>query len=159
MNTSTPTPQPTESRWGRPWFGGNTRTLIVLSVVLGLLLDAGLGWLFVLLEPADISPLAIFVVGFLVFLPFCVGLMWGILVDFNSLPGTVEDAEDSVESRWLLRAGASAFLDLMVTIGVVAGVLSFVEIDLDITWVLLGLFFVGSVDFGIRYFVLTRREG
>lgn len=66
--------------------------------------------------------------------------------------------EDSVESRWMERATAGAFLDVVIAAGVALTLTSLLDLDVPGRLVLLGLLGGAGADTALRYRVLSRRE-
>lgn len=147
------------STWGRSRFGGSGRGLIAVSLTSGVVLSAGFGWLFTILEPANLRPGLLFAVGVVVTFPFSAMLAWALLVDRSTLTGAVTRPEETVESVWYERAAAGAFTDLVAVIGIGAAAMTFFFPDVSGGAVLIGLFGVTAADFGIRYLVPSRRGG
>ena len=85
-----------------------------------------------------------------------IGLGMKIFVSHNTVVVDKNGAE-SVEVQWMVRAGAEAFLDMLVamTLGVV--VLLITRFELDATVALLGLLALAVVDVGVRYLVIRAR--
>lgn len=147
----------TPARFGRARFGGCSAALILVTVLVGAALAAGLGTGFALLgEPAEAG--LRFTVMALVTLPVTAALAWAVLVDRSSLPDAVERPEDSVESAWYDSAARSAFLDVFVTVGLAAAVFSITRVQVDTGMLLLGLAVLIALDFAVRY-LLAKRAG
>lgn len=67
-------------------------------------------------------------------------------------------AEDGVEARWVERASAGSFIDLVVAAGAGLTVSSLLDLDLSGRLVLLGVVVGAGADAAVRYAVLSRRE-
>jgi len=158
MNTSKGTSTPSRTRWGRSRFGGSGRTLIAGSIALGLVLSAGLGGLFAVLEPTASRPLA-FGVGVAMTLPFSILLVWVLLVDRSTLAGAPDDPEASIESHWYDRAASGAFTDLIIVLGLGSAVFSFLDLGVSTALVLGGLFVIAAIDVAARYLIAKRADG
>ena len=78
---------------------------------------------------------------------------------FVSRNTVVVDArgEQSVEMQWMLRAGAEAFLDLLVAMTLGAAVLLITGFEFEATVALLWLLALAVVDVGVRYLVIRAR--
>lgn len=78
---------------------------------------------------------------------------------FVSRNTAVVDAhgEQSVEVQWMLRAGAEAFLDLLVVMTLGAALLLITRFELEATVALLWLLALAVVDVGVRYLVIRAR--
>lgn len=159
MDTSAHSSQRSRTRWGRPRFGGGERAMVALSLGVGGLLSAGVGWLLVVVKPADVAWWVLLLVGTLITLPASSMLAWAIFVDRRSLTGAVDAPEDSVEGHWYTQAAAGAFGDLLAVSGIGAAVFAFSSFDVDPMWVLMGLCYIAICDFGLRYWRLARTEG
>jgi hypothetical protein len=68
-----------------------------------------------------------------------------------------KNGTESVEVQWMLRAGAEAFLDMLVAITLGAAVLLITRFELSATNALLGLLALAVVDVGVRYLVIRAR--
>ena len=84
------------------------------------------------------------------------GLGFKIFVSRNTVVVDRHGAE-SVEVQWMLRAGAEAFLDLVVAMTLGAAVLLITRFDLGATVAVLGLLALAVVDVGVRYLVIRAR--
>ncbi|GAA1416249.1 hypothetical protein AUR04nite_28600 [Glutamicibacter uratoxydans] len=154
----------TKSRWGRMRSGGSTRKLLGISLGGGLAIALALGSLAAVLGYPQQIPLALAGYSISFWLPFS-ALIWVLLVDRETITGAPKDVEQSIESRWAERAGAAVFRDMLLFLGLGAGVLSFLQFKVD--WFLevpLGLAFalvlsLLLIDFAIRYQLIKRTEG
>ena len=86
------------------------------------------------------------------------GVGWLLRVAPVSGPEEPRNAEDTVESRWLERASAAAFGDLVVLMGVVATVVAVTEVDPEASLLLGALLLAVFLDVAARVWVLRRRE-
>jgi hypothetical protein len=85
-------------------------------------------------------------------------LVWVVVVDRQSLAGTADRPEESIESRWYDRAAAGAQTDVVLVAAIAAVVLA-VAPDVDVTpeLVLVGVIAVSFLCFAVRYQLLRRR--
>lgn len=154
-NTTDPTRR---ARWGRSRFGGPAWLLMTVSPILGLLSALALAWVFTIArEP--LRPEVAVVLMTAATAPVCTGLWWLILVDRASIAGAPPATEDSIESRWVERAAAAAFFDLMIVAGFSLAVVSVLGIALPGALVLFVLVGAAAVDAGTRYAWLRSVEG
>lgn len=66
--------------------------------------------------------------------------------------------EDSVEARWVERACAGAFVDLVIAAGVALTLTSVLDLDVPGGLVLLAVVAGAGLDSVLRYAVISRRE-
>ncbi|NLE99158.1 MAG: hypothetical protein GX596_14400 [Propionibacterium sp.] len=145
------------SRLGRAWFGGSTRTLVLLSITAGVLLGNGLAALILLAhEPTHAG--ATYFFSILAGIPFFTLIAWTLLVDTNTLWGAKDPQEDSIERAWGKEAGYQAFL-AMITVCIAATlVFTFTEIVIATTTVLWAVILLGGGVYGIHYYRLKQGE-
>ncbi|MFC6147093.1 hypothetical protein [Corynebacterium nasicanis] len=149
------------SRFGRARFGGGPVTLLLTTLLLGLVLAALIGALGTVINSQDSTWLVASVFA-LTSLPVTLALTWVLLVDRSTLTGALDNPEDSVESHWLNRAARGAFFDIMTVAGL--GIIAFLLAE-SLGWSLNGsgtlllLLLLGWFDFGLRYWVQQRGLG
>ncbi|MFT4230464.1 MAG: hypothetical protein QM602_09260 [Microbacterium sp.] len=143
------------SRWGRPRFGGGGALLLALSIAGGLLIASGLGGLFALFEQGG-SPALAFGVGTAVTLPTAVALSWALMVDWSTIAGRAERAEESIENTWYDRAATGTFHDLLMILGLGAAAFSVTRLAVDTGLLLMVLCGVAMADFALRYWATAR---
>ncbi len=142
---------PPRTRWGRSRFGGSPGVLIVVSLLVGAVLVAGIGWLAMLVEPGSENPWLLFWVTAIVTWPFGAILVWALLVDRSTLSGALDDPELSVESRWYDKAASGAFHALIVALGLGVAAFQFLNVDVAPPLLLGGYFVLAVAAFGISY--------
>lgn len=147
------------TKWGRAKLGNGRIPAMAIAVPGGLLFGCVLALVAVWVGAAGPNPL----LGWTVF-TLCLTvpgamLAWVLVLDRSTLQGAAEQPEESVESRWYLRAAAGAQTDVIMLAGVGVLVLTFVSagIDLDPRLVLAGVIGVSFVSFAIRYQLLRRK--
>lgn len=140
---------------GHAWFGGSTRTLILLSVTAGVLLGNGLAALVLMAhQPAHAGKTYFFaaLVGALFFSL----ITWLLLVDTDTLRGAKDPLEDSIERAWGREAGYHAFLAMLtICIGATL-VFTFTEIVIATTTVLWAVILLGGTVYAMHYYRLKR---
>jgi hypothetical protein len=149
------TSRATRSAWGRARFGGSPRTLLVVSLTIGVLVSAGLGGLFLVPGNTADPVLAFSVVAFGT-LPVTAALGWAVLVDRSTLVGAIDRPDDSIESAWYDKAASGAFGDILIVGGLSAGGLGLAGIEAPLTWALSALVLFAMLDFAVRYLWLKR---
>lgn len=148
---------PRTSSWGRSIVGGGTAFLIIASILIGLALSSGIGWLFVHFSRPE-SPWLAFAVMVIMTAPISVILGWALLVDRRTLTGVYDNPDQSIESAWFDKAAARAFGDVIAVVGLGAGITAITRIDIDGSIVLLGVAILALLDFAARYQVIKRAE-
>lgn len=142
---------------GRAWFGGSTRTLVRLSITIGLLLGNGLAILVLMAHQPTHAGKAYFFTA-LAGTPILALITWMLLVDTSTLRSAHEPHKDSIERRWGKEAGYHAFLAMLtVCIGATL-VFMFTEIVVATTTVLWAVIALGGVVYAIHYYRLKRGE-
>lgn len=145
----------TRSRWGRPRFGGSSAMLLSASFLIGVLISASLGLLFVWLGDVERPPLA-FVVMAIVTLPVAMTLGWAVLVDRSTLAGATDKPEDSIESAWYEKAASGAFGDVLMVGGLGTAGFTFLQLEAPVSLILLAVTLLAMLDFAARYLWLKR---
>ena len=105
-----------QTRWGKARFGGGSAALLSISLGIGAIASAGLGWLFQLLGDAE-RPVLAFTLMAVSTLPVTTALGWAALVDRSTLMGAIEKPDDSIESVWYEKAAGGAFGDILLVGG------------------------------------------
>lgn len=143
------------SKWGRARFGGRTVHLLTASLVIGVLISAGSGWLYMLLRDGG-RPLLEFAVMAVFILPVSTVLGWAVLVDRSTLTGAIEKPEDSVESAWYNKAASGAFTDILLVAGLSCAAVSFLDVEGPLGLVLAAVIAFAMLDFAARYLWLKK---
>lgn len=157
MNTEKNAPARPRTKWGSSKYGGGPLALIVGSIAGGIPIAALLGWVVTLLEGE--RSLLLFIISGIVMLPVSTGAIWFLLLDRETLSGAPDDPASSIEGRWMERAMAGAFTDLMVVMGIGAAAFSFIDIPIDTAFAFMIVFGIAVADAFLRYFIIKRREG
>ena len=141
---------PTTTRFGRPKFGGTQTTLIVLSLVVGLLIAAAAGAAFGTFVHREAPWLAIAVYT-LCLLPVASVASWAFMVDRSTIRGATPDPENSIESHWYAQASENTLHAMLFAIGGLGIISSIWEFSVSGTLltIILGTFVTGT--FGISY--------
>lgn len=145
------------TKWGRVKYGAKKKSAMRIAIPIGTLIALGLallaGW-------ADVvGPrmlLGVTFVAIALAVP-CTALVYVLLVDRSTMLGAPDDPDESIEARWYERAAAETFMDVMVSVGVVAGLASVLDWKMDGVWVLMGVWAVGGLSFALRYLLISRR--
>lgn len=139
-----------QTRWGKARFGGGSAALLSISLGIGAIASAGLGWLFQLLGDAE-RPVLAFTLMAVSTLPVTTALGWAALVDRSTLMGAIEKPDDSIESAWYEKAAGGAFGDILLVGGLGAAVFAFTKIEAPISWCLAAIVLFAMLDFAARY--------
>jgi hypothetical protein len=91
------------------------------------------------------------------FLAPCLALSW-LLIGGGRLVTRDPLEKDNVESRWVDKAASGALFDLVPAVGISAGAVSFLGLQLPADTALLGVVAFALTDGALRYAVLRRRE-
>ncbi|MCR2799946.1 hypothetical protein QNO21_12510 [Microbacterium sp. zg-Y818] len=145
----------TKSRWGRARFGGGSATLWGTSLMIGVVVSACGGGLFVALNPDERAGLA-FAVVMAGTLPAAAALGWGLLVDRSTIAGAVAKPDDSIESDWYQKAAGGAFHDVLLVGGLGAAAFSFARIEASVGVVLAAVVLFAMLDCAARYLWVKR---
>lgn len=152
--------QGTRNKWGLARFGTRRVSAMAFAIPGGLVLGAAAGLLAVLAGITGSNA----VLGFLVFascltMP-AVALVYGLIVDRNTLEGAAVRPEESVESGWYERAASGSFTDLILVLGLGATILTFLPMQfaVELKLILPGVLVICFVSFAVRYLML-RRQG
>ena len=145
----------TRSAWGATKAGRRGLGLWGPAVAIGVVAAGVVAGLTFAFSPSETPGLLAVVTG-VVTLPVGVALGWAIQVDRTSMTGAVERPEESVESRWLERAAVGALFDGFAMIGLGAGAIAITGVEVAADVVLVVLWVLLSVDFGVRYLVVRR---
>lgn len=150
-------PQTKRSSWGRSRFGGGTAALLVGSAALGLVAAIAIGAAGAYFGPNDQTWFRF--VGFTAFTwPGLSGCAWALLVDPKTQRGAVRHPEQTVEASWRSRAGAVALRDLIAACGALSVAFAVTGAGPRVSMVLNVLCLFGLADWGLRYWILKRRE-
>lgn len=145
------------SRWGRVKFGGRRMPALRTATPIGIVLAAGIAALVVALGQAGPRPMIGGVAVAAVSVWPCIAFVWVLLVDRDTLRGAIPNAEQSIESAWLERAGAGAFSDTLLITGLGTATIAFTGTEVPTLLALSAVIVVSMVAFGIRYVVQRRR--
>lgn len=152
---------PRRSRWGRSRFGGSSRSLIAVSLLVGAALSLGVGWLISLAQtPGDQRTpwWLVYLIAVFVMLPVATMGTWALLVDRSTLAGAPEDPDASVESRWYDKAATGSFHTLIATLGLGAAVFAFLDVEVSPSLLLAVYFLIAAGSFGICYLIAKRAD-
>lgn len=145
------------SRWGRTRYGSKGLPALRTAAPIGILLAATIATIVVATGNAGPRPI---IGGFAVAsmsVWACVGLIWALIVDRNTLQGAFRDPDQSIESVWYDRAASGAFLDILLITGLGATVVAFSGLEVPTAVALAVVLFIAMGSFGLRYLVLQRR--
>lgn len=131
------------------------RRALAVEWLVGLLIALGIGVVAALLRSEQFW--LVLVVFTACSLAPSLGLSW-LLVGRGRSVQPDPRGEENVETRWFEKATSGALLDVLMAIGVLAGAISLLGLDLPADAVLLGLWFFAVADAGVRFAVLRRRE-
>lgn len=116
MQTADAPTAPTRSTWGTSRFGGGRFTLIVVSVVSGLLIAALIS--LTMGSLMDVADLGLFLtVGTALSAPVTVVTIWAILVDRSTVRGAVSRPERTIENDWSEKAAHRCSLTMGIILG------------------------------------------
>ena len=109
------TDRPTEAprkpfRFGSSRFGSRRHSALTPATVLGIALAACFGITAALIGSFELASLWVFAVFTLLLSPASIGLVWVLIVDRDTIPGTTQSPEDSVETTWFSKAAEAACL-------------------------------------------------
>lgn len=142
-------------RMGYTKFGNGSMPAWKPAVAIGIPLTISVGALAAWLSP--VSPLLAFAI-FAAFLFSPVTMLgWASLVDRETIRGADRNPEESVESVWYSKSAQGVFHDALIACGLGAGLFAFFPLEVDLSWVLMGLTVLLMVDFGLRYLFNKRR--
>lgn len=147
----------TTSNLGRSRFGGGTKTLIGISLLIGAVISTGAGAIFATLQAPDDFAVATLVFA-AVTLPCFSVAVWALLVDRQSITGATKNPEISVESQWYDRAALGVFQDILIVCGLGATVMAFFDFSANIALVLAMLLALIMLDFAVRYWLIKRKD-
>jgi len=145
------------SRFGRAKFGGGPKTLIAVSVAVGLVLSIALSVIVALTVLTENKALAVAL--FTAFTaPWLIAIVWLLLVDRDTIEGAINKPEQSIESRWYAQAAQDTVHALLWSVGVmgVASVFVDASVSLGTATIVLGVFLF--IVFGAAYFLRKRSE-
>lgn len=145
----------TRSRWGRARFGGGSTTLLGASLMIGVIVSACVGGVFVALNPTERAML-VFAVVMAGTLPVAAALGWVLLVDRSTIAGAVAKPDDSIESDWYGKAASGAFHDLLLVGGLGAAAFSLAQVEAPVGLVLAAILLFAMLDVAARYLWLKR---
>lgn len=143
------------SRWGSARFGGGSATLLSTSLVIGALISAGFGGLFVWLGDVQRPTLA-FAIMAIVTLPVTVTLGWAVLIKRSTLAGAIDKPDDSIESAWYEKAASGAFGDILIVGGLGLAGFAFTRLEVPVSLILLAVVLLAMLDFAARYLWLKK---
>ncbi|MFT4279793.1 hypothetical protein [Microbacterium sp.] len=145
------------SRWGRVKFGSRRLSALVVAAPIGLVLAVGIGAVAALTGAAGPRPLLGGIAMAAVTVWPCLGLVWALIVDRQTLRGATPNPEQSVESAWYDRAASGAFSDTLLITGLGTAGLAITGLDVPVLIPLIAVLLISMGSFGIRYLVLQRR--
>lgn len=144
-----------KSTWGRTSPGGTPALAIAIPV--GILLALGVALVAHFSGALDADAAVTIPVFTLACAGPLIGLAYALVVDRDTLKGSVARPEDSVEARWFEQAAAGSFTDLLFLGGVGAVVASFTSWQAEVNLVLGGALLVAFVSFAVRYALIRAR--
>lgn len=145
--------------FGRSRFGGGPATLILTSLLAGLVTSMAVATLSVWLSPtADRAPLLLFIVVTLATLGPTSAGWWVAFVDRSTLRGATPRPEESVEGQWLQRALAAAFAITFAVAGLGSGVIATMHWSVPAETLLLGVCGVMALSAVGSYLVIRAQE-
>ncbi len=139
-----------QTRWGKARFGGGSAALLSISLGIGLIVSAGLAWLFLVLGDVERPALA-FTLTAVTTLPVTAALGWAVLVNRSTLAGAIERPDDSIESAWYEKAAGAVFGDILLVGGLGATAFAFTKIEAPISWCLAAVVLFSMLDFTARF--------
>ncbi|WBL19328.1 hypothetical protein [Citricoccus sp. NR2] len=149
----------TRHLFGLSRFGGGPATLILTSLLAGLVTSMLIAVVAVWLDPAGTrSPLLLFTVVTLATLgPASVG-WWVALVDRSTLRGATPRPEESVEGLWLQRSLAAAFGICFAVVGLGSGVIAVAHWSVPSDVLLLSVCALMMLSAAGSYLVIRAKE-
>lgn len=139
-----------QTRWGKARFGGSSAALLGISLGIGVVVSAGLGWSFSLLGDVE-RPVPVFTLMTVSTLPVTTALGWAVLVDRTTILGAIEKPDDSIESVWYEKAAGGVFGDILLVGGLGAAAFAFTKIEAPISWCLAAVVLFAMLDFAARF--------
>lgn len=126
----------------------------VLAATFGVVVAAGIGMLAGFFKPDSFWLVFAVTTAFTSFASYMLG--WVLFVSKHTV---TEDPhrDENVESHWLERAGAGAFLDVFVAAGLGAAALSITGLELQADLALLAMGVLMMVDVLLRYAIVKHR--
>lgn len=146
-----------KTRWGRSRFGGGAALLIGISLIAGAALALGAGLLFAKLN-APQNPVFATLIMAAALWPILSVIFWVLLVDRNTVRGSLRNPEISIEGQRHDEAVVKVFQDLMIICGLGAAVFSFINVQASVSLVLTGVLLLTGADFILRYFLIKRAQ-
>lgn len=139
-----------QTRWWKARFGGGSAALLSISIGMGIVVSAGLGWLFLVLGDVERHMFA-FTLMVVSTLPVTSALGWAVLVNRSTLAGAIEKPNDSIESAWYEKAAGGVFGDILLVGGLSATAFAFTKIEAPISWCLAAVVLFAMLDFAARF--------
>lgn len=146
------------SKWGRVKFGNGRWPAMAVAAPIGVVIGFALSMVAVWADIAGPNPVlgaAVFTLCLAVLTTF---LAYIVVVDRSTMEGTSAQPEESIESRWYLKAAAGAQTDVIAAAAVATLVISLVPFgaELDPRIALVGVIGVSFASFSVRHHVLRR---
>lgn len=146
------------TRWGRTRFGNRNIPATAIAIPTGLLLSAGVGaltrWTGVAQGDHALLIAAVFALcmswGFM-------GLVWALIVDRATLLGSINNPDESIESKWLDAAMAGALRDTIMLTGFCLAILAITDAKFDAEWSLIGVILIAVFSTSVRYLMAKKR--
>ncbi|WP_353115175.1 hypothetical protein [Microbacterium sp.] len=138
-------------------FGEGRLSALGVAIPFGVIMAGAAGA--VALATDSVGPYPVFgaTVVALVLLWPCVGLVWALIVDRETLQGATENPEQSVESAWYSRASSGAFGDTLLVTGLGAAAIGVANIPITAPIALSAVLLIALGSWAIRYLLLRRR--
>lgn len=149
----------TRHLFGLSRFGGGPVTLILASLLAGLVTSMVVAGVVVWLSPTgDRAPALLFTVTTLATLGPSSAGWWAAFVDRTTVRGAIQRPEDSAEGQWLQRALAAAFTLCFAVVGLGAGVITMMSWTVPADLLLLVVCALMMVSAVISYLVIRSKE-
>lgn len=149
-------PELDRTRWGR-LRGGSRTPAMAIAIPAGLVLAVVVGVIAAAMWDAPTPPFVVGIGFTVVTLPALVGLVWVFLVDRDTLRGTIDRPEESIEGAWYDKAAQGAFSDTLLITGLGTTFFAITNIRVDMLIALIGVLVVAMGSCGIRYLIARRR--
>ncbi|MGO1591015.1 MAG: hypothetical protein ACTHW1_10720 [Ancrocorticia sp.] len=146
------------SQYGRVKFGGGHLPALWLAAPIGLIFAIAIAAVAVATNSAGPRPIVGGTAITVVLIWPCLGLVWAMIVDRDTLRGATADPEQSVESVWYEKAASGAFSDILFIIGLGTAAVAFTGIEMSTVLVLAGVILIAMGSFAIRYLIQKRQS-
>lgn len=143
--------------WGRVRFGRRRLPALWAAAPIGALIAAAIGGVMALTGGAGPEPMVGALAVSLITVWPCIGGVWLLLVDRETLRGATANPEQSIESRWYERASSGAFSDVLLIVGIGTAVIAVAGIEVPALLALSAVIVVAMASVAVRYLVERRR--